>query len=60
MKLLRPLDLDGHSVKPPKAKLKVQTHTTCLGGFHFILCSKQPSNQTVKILLVFDFLMEWY
>ena len=53
--LPRLLDLDGHSVKPPKVKPKVQRKKE-----HPILflVQKNPSNLTTKILIVFYFFMK--
>ena len=48
--LLRPLNLDSHSVKPPKAMPKVQWKKDHPTLFH---AQNNPSNLTVKILLVF-------
>jgi hypothetical protein len=50
-----PLDLDGHSVKPPKAKPKVQRKKQ---ASHFILCPKQPLRSNGQDLVNFILLCE--
>jgi hypothetical protein len=53
--LPRPLDLDGQSVKPPKAKPKVQTQRSMPLLF---LAQNNPSNLKAKILSMIDYLMK--
>jgi hypothetical protein len=53
--LPQPLNLDGHSVKPPKAKPQSPNPTKHATLF---LAKNNPSNLTAKILSMIGFLMK--